>query len=204
MKKDDLWIELRTWEWHTGESKKPVCGDSRHDLNYPEIPNSWNNKEKTKMANFNEKVNRGIGYSLNSQEFFIYRTGTIKEFARMIHDDLYLLKNTYRLFIQYKTTHRVKKVAGRCFLWNGMEETEKGFDVESEEQGFGGPRFDGVASAVFITDKVVLAFGDARIVAAQMSRGEEYVYCDVYLCGRLVTVFKIPSVELDRILAHGY
>ena len=23
------------------KSKKPVCGDSRHDLNYPEIPNSW-------------------------------------------------------------------------------------------------------------------------------------------------------------------
>ena len=44
-----------------------------HDLNYPEIPNSWNNKEKTKMANFNEKVKRGIGYILNSKEFFIYR-----------------------------------------------------------------------------------------------------------------------------------
>ena len=25
-----------------------ACGDSRHDLNYPEIPNSWKNKEKTK------------------------------------------------------------------------------------------------------------------------------------------------------------
>ena len=35
------------------------------------------------MVNFNEKVNRGIGYSLNSQEFFIYRTGTIKEFDRI-------------------------------------------------------------------------------------------------------------------------
>ena len=32
-------------------------------------------KEKTKMANFNENVNRVIGYILNSQEFFIYRTG---------------------------------------------------------------------------------------------------------------------------------
>ena len=44
--------------------------------------------EKTKMANFNENVNRVIGYILNSQEFFIYRTRTINEFARMIHDDL--------------------------------------------------------------------------------------------------------------------
>ena len=64
------------------------------------------------MANFNEKVNRCIGYILNSQEFFIYRTGTINEFARMIHDDLYLLTNTYRLFIQDKTTHRAKKLRG--------------------------------------------------------------------------------------------
>lgn len=61
------------------------------------------------MANFNEKVNSGIGYILNSQEFFIYRSGTIEEFARMIHDDLYLLTNTYRLFVQYKTTYRAKK-----------------------------------------------------------------------------------------------
>ena len=26
---------------HTGKSKKPVCGDFRHDLNYSEIPDSW-------------------------------------------------------------------------------------------------------------------------------------------------------------------
>ena len=37
---------------HTGEHKKPVCGDSRHDLNYSEFPDSWDNKEKTKMSNF--------------------------------------------------------------------------------------------------------------------------------------------------------
>ena len=34
-----------------GESKKTVCGDSRHDLNYPEFPYSWNN-ENTAYANF--------------------------------------------------------------------------------------------------------------------------------------------------------
>lgn len=85
-----------------------------------------------------------------------------------------------------------------------LDETEKGFDVESEEQGFGEPRFDGMASAVFITYKVILAFGDARIAASQMSRGEKYVYCDVYLCGRLVTVFKVPAGEFDRILAQGW
>jgi len=114
--------------------------------------------EKTKMANFNEKVNRGIGYSLNSQEFFIYRSGTIKEFARMIHDDLYLLTNTYRLFIQYKTTHRVKKVAGRCFLWdnshgdhmldpgNGIELRNMKDASQDNCEGFGNPRFNELVS----------------------------------------------------------
>ena len=35
---------------HAGKRKKPVYGDSRHDLNYPEIPNSWNNGEKNEYA----------------------------------------------------------------------------------------------------------------------------------------------------------
>lgn len=38
---------------HKGEFAR--CGDSRHDLNYPEIPDSWNNKENTTMANFNAR-----------------------------------------------------------------------------------------------------------------------------------------------------
>ena len=162
-------------------------------------------KEKTKIANFNEKVNRGIGYSLNSQELFIYRTGTIKEFARMIHDDLYLLTNTYRLFIQYKTTHRVKKVAGRCFLWDETEETRNGIDVESGEQGFGEPRFDGVWAALFITDERIVAFGDARLIAdEEIGRGEKEILCRVYLRGRLAEQFKMRRKIFDRIFEQGW
>ena len=162
-------------------------------------------KEKTKIANFNEKVNRGIGYILNSQELFIYRTGTIKEFARMIHDDLYLLTNTYRLFIQYKTTHRVKKVAGRCFLWDETEETRNGIDVESGEQGFGEPRFDGVWAALFITDERIVAFGDARLIAdEEIGRGEKEILCRVYLRGRLAEQFKMRRKIFDRIFEQGW
>ena len=157
------------------------------------------------MANFNEKVNRGIGYILNSQELFIYRTGTIKEFARMIHDDLYLLTNTYRLFIQYKTTHRVKKVAGRCFLWDETEETRNGIDVESGEQGFGEPRFDGVWAALFITDERIVAFGDARLIAdEEIGRGEKEILCRVYLRGRLAEQFKMRRKIFDRIFEQGW
>ena len=157
-----------------------------------------------KLELFNKTINSDGMFIYHSEKLCVYRVKFGRTFGRMIEGTLYKPENPYRLFILYKDTHRVKRMAGRCFLWNGMDETEKGFDVENEEQGFGEPRFDGMASAVFITDKAIMAFGDARIVATQMSRGEEYVYCDVYLCGRLVTVFKIPAGELDHILAQGW
>lgn len=187
-----------------------MCGDSRHDLNYPEIPDSWNNEEKTKMTNFNEKVNRGIGYILNSQEFFIYRTVTIKEFARMIHDELYLLTNTYRLFIQYKTTHRAKKMAGRCFLWDNshgdhMADPGNGIELRSLNDArqddcecFGNPRFDGVSSAILIADSYVFAYGDVQIEADNITQDKKHVICTVSLCGSIVSCFRIPAEVFDR------
>ena len=163
------------------------------------------------MANFNEKVNRGIGYILNSQEFFIYRTGTIKEFARMIHDELYLLTNTYRLFIQYKTTHRVKKVAGRCFLWdnshgdhiadpgNGIELRSINDASQDDCEGFGNPRFDGMESAILIADRYIFAYGDVQIEAFDITQDKKHVVCNVSLCGSIVSGFRIPAEGFDLI-----
>lgn len=182
-----------------------------HNLNYPEIPNSWNNKEKTKMANFNEKVKRGIGYIMNSQEFFIYKAGTIKEFARMIHDELYLLTNTYRLFIQYKTTHRAKKMAGHCFLWdnshgdhmadpgNGIELRSLNDASQDDCEGFGNPRFDGVSAAILIADSHVFVYGDVQIEADSIRKDKKHVICIVSLCGSLVSYFRIPAEVFDRL-----
>ena len=162
------------------------------------------------MANFNEKVKRGIGYILNSQEFFIYRTGTIKEFARMIHDELYLLTNTYRLFIQYKTTHRAKKLAGRCFLWDNshgdhMADPGNGIELRSindasqdDCEGFGKPRFDGMESAILITDQYVFVYGDVHIEADDISKDKKHVNCTVSLCGFIVSFFRIPAEVFDR------
>ena len=162
------------------------------------------------MANFNEKVNRVIGYILKSEEFFIYRTGTIKEFARLIHDELYLLTNTYRLFIQYKTTHRVKKLAGRCFLWDNshgdhMADPGNGIELRSindasqdDCEGFGNPRFDAIESAILITERYVIVYGDVQIEAEVISRDKKHVYCDVSLCGSLVSNFRIPAEVFDR------
>ena len=164
--------------------------------------------KKTKMADFNEKVNCGIGYILNSKEFFIYRTGTIKEFARLIHNELYLLTNTYRLFIQYKTTHRAKKMAGRCFLWDNshgdhMADPGNGIELRSindasqdDCEGFGNPRFDGVSSAILITDSYVFVYGDMKIEVDDISKDN---ICTVSLCGSIVSCFRIPAETFDRL-----
>ena len=163
------------------------------------------------MANFNENVNRVIGYILNSQEFFIYRTRTINEFARMIYDELYLLTKTYRLFIQYKTTHRAKKIAGRCFLWdnsygdhmadpgNGIELRSLNDASQDDCEGFGNPRFDGIESAILITDQYVFVYGDVKIEADDISQDKKHVVCNVSLCGSIVSCFRIPAEVFDRL-----
>ena len=163
------------------------------------------------MANFNENVNCIIGYILNSNEFFIYRTLAIKEFARMIHDELYLLTNTYRLFIQYKTKHRAKKLAGRCFLWDNshgdnMADPGNGIELRSindasqdDCEGFGNPRFDGMESAILITDRYVVMYGDVQIEVDDISKDKKHVICTVSLCGSIVSLFRIPAEVFDRL-----
>ena len=162
------------------------------------------------MTNFNENVNRFIGYILNEQEFFIYRTGTIKEFARMVNDDLYLCTNAYRLFIQYKTTHRAQKMAGRCFLWdksNGDHIADPGNGIELRSindasqddcEGFGNPRFDGMESAILISDQHVVVYGDVQIEADSIRKDQKRVICTVSLRGSLVSFFRIPAEVFDR------
>lgn len=156
-----------------------------------------------KQKDFNEIVNSDANFTYHSGDFIMYRVKFARTFGRMIEGTLYKPDNPYRLFILYKDTHHVKRVAGRCFMWNGTYETCNGFDVESEEQGFGKPRFDGMSAAIFITDKSVIAFGDARIVAEQMSRGWKYAYCHVYLSWLFVTRVKIPAEVFNRIFARG-
>ena len=140
----------------------------------------------------------------NSDQPAMYRVKTLRGFERIIRSILERHGNPYRLFISYKCRHRIKKLADRCFMWDETEETHNGIDVESGEQGFGEPRFDGMSAAIFITNKSVIAFGDARIVAAQMTRGWTYIYCDVYLDERMVSVFEMPVEVFDRIFAQGW
>ena len=162
------------------------------------------------MANFNEAINSETGYILDSQDFFIYRAKAMDDFEQNIDDDLYCRTNTYRLFIQYKTTHRIQKMAGRCFLWDNshgdhMKDPGNGIELRSlndasqdDCEGFGNPRFDGMESAIFITDRGVFMYGDVQSEADDISKDKKHVICTVSLCGSIVSFFRIPAELFDR------
>lgn len=143
-------------------------------------------------------------FAYNSDQVAMYRVKTLRGFERIIRDLLEHHEKPYRLFISYKCRHRVKKVAGRVFMWDETEETRNGIDVESGEQGFGKPRFDGVWAALFITDDGIVTFGDARFIAEEeIGRVEEEILCRVYLRGRLAEQFKMRRDIFIRFFARG-
>lgn len=141
----------------------------------------------------------------NSDQPAMYRVKTLRGFERIIRDLLERHEKPYRLFISYKCRHRIKKLAGRCFMWDETEETRNGIDVESGEQGFGKPRFDGVWAALFITDECIVAFGDARLIAEEeIGRVGKEILCNVYLRGRLAEQFKMRRDIFIRFFAQGW
>lgn len=143
-------------------------------------------------------------FAYNSDQPAMFRVKTLRGFERMIRAILERHEKPYRLFISYKCRHRIKKVAGRVFMWDETEETRNGIDVESGEQGFGEPRFDGVWAALFITDEFVVAFGDARLIAEEeVGKSEKDILCRVYLRGRLAEQFKMRREIFLRFFAQG-
>lgn len=143
-------------------------------------------------------------FTYNSDQVAMYRVKTLRGFERIIRSILERHEKSYRLFLSYKNRHRVKRMAGRCFMWDETEETRNGIDVESVEQGFGEPRFDGVWAALFITDECVVAFGDARLIAEEIGRGGKDMLCNVYLRGRLAEQFKMSLEIFVRIFEKGW
>lgn len=155
------------------------------------------------MANFNEKINFGTGFVLcDPDNYFIYRSDSMRMFARKIYNELHSGEYDYRLAIQYKATHRVKRMAGHCFLWscesanNGNVEVRM-LDCKEDCEGIGDPRLDSIEGAIFIRDGYVYMYGDTRIDAAVLKK--EYVVCSAIVCGRLGTTFRIPLETFDRL-----
>lgn len=80
---------------------------------------------------------------------------------------------------------------------NGIELRSINDASQDDCEGFGNPRFDAVEAAIFITDQCVFAYGDSWIKAVELE--EKHVVCNAYVCGCLVSQFKIPAEVFDRL-----
>ena len=155
------------------------------------------------MSNFNEKINFGTGFVLcDPDNYFIYRSDSMRMFAQKIYNELHSREDCYSLVIQYKTTHRVKRLAGHCFMWSCESANSGNVDVrmldrKEDCEGIGDPRLDSIEGAIFIRDGYVYMYGDTWIDAAVLKK--EYVVCSAIVCGRLGTTFRIPSETFDRL-----
>ena len=99
-------------------------------------------------------------------------------------------------------THRVKRMAGHCFMWsresanNGNVEVRM-LDRKEDCEGIGDPRLDSIEGAIFIRDRYVYMYGDTWIDAVTLNK--ECVVCDAFVCGRLGGTFRIPAEVFDRL-----
>lgn len=160
------------------------------------------------MANFNDKINSHKEFFLSADgyNYFIERVGSMCQLEREFDYLLRVLNGTYRLFIQYKYTCRIQKMAGRCFMWAYTSNTIGRYDVRTlcldrdgneDLDNFGNPKFDYIAGAVLITDKSVFTYGDTWIDAVEIIG--EHVVCKAYVCGLFVSEFSIPAEVFDRL-----
>ena len=160
------------------------------------------------MANFNEKINSHNEFFLfaDGYDYCIERIGSMRQLEREFDYRLKVLKGVCRLFIQYKDTCRVQKMAGRCFMWAYTSNTIGRYDVRNlcldrdgaeDLDNFGNPTFDYITGAVLITDKNVYTYGDTWFEAVDLE--EKHVVCKAYVCGRMVSKFRIPTEVFDRL-----
>ena len=165
------------------------------------------------MASFNEKINSHKEFFLSADgcDYFIERVGSMCQLEREFDYrlkvlSLKVLKGVCRLFIQYKDTCRVQKMAGRCLMWAYTSNPICSHDVRKlcldsdgneDLDNFGNPRFEYISGAVLISDKDVCTYGDTWFEVVDLKKN--HVLCNAYVCGRLVSEFRIPSKVFDRI-----
>ena len=160
------------------------------------------------MANFKDKINSRKKFFLfaDGYDYFIERVGSMCQLEREFDYRLRVLKGGCRLFIQYKNTCRVQKMAGKCFMWACTSNTIGSYDVRrlcldrdgnEDLDNFGNPRFECISGAVLISDKSVYMYGDTQFETADLEKN--YVTCCAHICGRMVSKFRIPAEVFDRI-----
>ena len=78
-----------------------------------------------------------------------------------VFDYPYMEDNYQSLHIEYKSTHRNAKIAGRSYFWTNDDEDLNGVECGKpygDDKGFGIPRFDGIESAVYMDDYEIIIY----------------------------------------------
>ena len=159
------------------------------------------------MASFNEKINSHSEFALRDTDskYFIEHIGSMERLKLEFDYISHFLESSYSLFIQYKDTYRVQKMAGRCFMWSCTSNTKGGCNVRNlcldrdgneDLDNFGNPRFEYISGAVLISDKGIYAYGDTWFETVGLEKN--HILCNVYVCGRMVSEFRIPSEAFDH------
>ena len=160
------------------------------------------------MANFNEKINSHKEFVLRDTDskYFIERIGSMERLKLEFDYISHFLDSSYSLFIQYKDTYRVQKMAGRCFMWSCTLNTKGRCNVRNlcldrdgneDLDNFGNPRFEYIYGAVLILDKGIYAYGDTWFETAGLEKN--HILCKAYVCGRFVSEFRIQAEVFDRL-----
>lgn len=115
-----------------------------------------------------------------------------------VFDYPYMDDNYQSLHIEYKSTHRNAKIAGRSYFWTNDDEDLNGVECGKpygDDKGFGIPRFDGIESAVYMDDYEIIIYNGT--VEADLE-DEFTVRLHIFAGGKEINETMISTEEFDN------
>lgn len=115
-----------------------------------------------------------------------------------VFDYPYMEDNFQSLHIEYKSTHRNAKIAGRSYFWTNDDEDLNGVECGKpygDDKGFGIPRFDGIESAVYMDDYEIIIYNGT--VEADLE-DEFTVRLHIFAGGKEINETMISTEEFDN------
>lgn len=115
-----------------------------------------------------------------------------------VFDYPYMEDNYQSLHIEYKSTHRNAKIAGRSYFWTNDDEDLNGVECGKpygDDKGFGIPRFDGIESAVYMDDYEIIIYNGT--VEADLE-DEFTVRLHIFAGGKEINETMISTEEFDN------
>ena len=115
-----------------------------------------------------------------------------------VFDYPYMEDNYQSLHIEYKSTHRNAKIAGRSYFWTNDDEDLNGVECGKpygDDKGFGIPRFDGIESAVYMDDYEIIIYNGS--VEAELE-DEFTVRLHIFAGGKEINETMISTEEFNN------